>query len=209
MSVEKSIIIFDTETSGLPICCRYKEYPHPSNLKAYDPCRLVQLSYSIYTHRMTNLIIEKDAYIYPIGFEISEESQKITGISNEKIELEGKDLKIVLNEFISDILNMKEVILIGHNVLFDINVIASELYRLGKTEESKWFHLLSTCCTMESTKNEIKIERQLKSGKRVIKDPSLKEAYEFYSKGKSIENQHNSLYDVRNTAFVYKMFMQY
>ena len=206
-----SIIVFDTETSGLPICTRYKEYPHPSNLSSYDPCRLVQLSYSIHSPKMIELIKEYDSYVRPNGFTISEESQKITGITNEKVNTEGKELSDVLDVFMKDIelLGSSSVLLVGHNVLFDINVIASELFRLGRKEESEKFHLMRTFCTMESTKNEIKIERQMKNGRRYIKDPSLKEAFEFYSKGMPIQNQHNSLYDVRNTAFVYRMFMKF
>lgn len=191
--------VFDTETNGLPLSAKYKQYPSPFHLPSYETCRLVQLSYQIYLSEDGVIAMEKDMIIMPDKFTISPESTKIHKISHEQALREGKPIRECLEMFLKDITNCT---LVGHNVLFDINVIASELYRLGLHEESNKIVSMPRICTMESNKMIIKKEMTLKSGKKIIKDPSLKEAYEFYM-NKPIENQHNSLYDVRNTAAVF------
>lgn len=192
--------IFDTETNGLPVSLRYKEYPSPFNLTAYENCRIVQLSYQIYKDK--ELVIEKDMLIFPDKFTISPESTKIHNISHEEAVAKGRPIRECLLEFLKDTSMFEGIKLIGHNVLFDINAVASELYRLGLETESKIVVGMPRICTMESNKFVLKKEMTLKSGKRIIKDPSLKEVYEFYCKA-PIENQHNSLHDVRNTAKVF------
>ena len=198
--------VFDTETSGLPISTRYKEYPSPFNLSAYEPCRLVQLSYQIYdsSHK---LVLERDMIIAPDKFIISPESTKFHGITHEDALSRGKPIIECLVAFAKDVMDM-ECILVGHNVLFDINVVTSELYRHEMEDISKKIVSMPRICTMESNKHILKKEMTLKSGKKIIKDPSLKEVYEFYCK-KPIENQHNSLYDVRNTATVFFLYLEH
>ena len=81
----------------------------------------------------------------------------------------------------------------AHNILFDINVIKSELYRRDKYYIIEEIDKKKLLCTMTHTKDIIKIKNQY--GK--YKYPSLKELY-FFNFNKDIEQQHNSMYDVIN-----------
>ena len=81
----------------------------------------------------------------------------------------------------------------AHNILFDINVIKSELYRRDKYDIIQEIDKKKLLCTMSHTKDIIKIKNQY--GKN--KNPSLKELY-YFTFNKEIDNQHNSKYDVIN-----------
>ena len=78
-------------------------------------------------------------------------TDKCHGISQEKAESEGIDIKDVLTQFRNDIDNhcMK---LVCHNVNFDVRVVASEFVRAEME-----IPLVKTCCTMNEGVNYCKI----------------------------------------------------
>ena len=69
----------------------------------------------------------KNYIIKPEGFDIPYNAEKIHGISTQRAQRLGTDLKLVLNEFITDVENSQFVV--GHNVEFDNNIVGSELLR--------------------------------------------------------------------------------
>ena len=83
----------------------------------------------------------------------------------------GMDIQTVLDEFLKD-LNSCEYI-VGHNLKFDINVVASELFRLDIENQLLNKVVLDTCT--ENTANVCKLPGG-KSGK--FKYPTLVELYE-------------------------------
>jgi DNA polymerase III subunit alpha len=193
-------IVFDTETTGLPQCSGFNKFPFYADLAKYDNSRVIQLSYQVYTSSHV-LITEQNLYIKPDGFRIlNEEFHKIT---NEFVEEHGISIHDALEFFITDIRKYSVDILIGHNIVFDINIVASELYRMADTVHAEMIYNFKTCCTMLKTQHIIKKEITNKNGKRYVKFPSLRESYEFFAL-RDIENQHNALYDVRSTAFIYQ-----
>jgi DNA polymerase III epsilon subunit-like protein len=106
------IIVFDTETSGLP--CVGKQ------------TTIVQFSYVIYDCEKNEIIKEVDRIItQPVGFIIPNDSISIHHITNEMCSEQGVDLMNILNDFINDTRDCYRVI--GHNVQFDIRMILMSL----------------------------------------------------------------------------------
>lgn len=197
----------DTETNGLPEMLSYKKFYSPKDIYKYNGSRIVQLAYVVYNNDMTKQLIEKNYLIKPNGF--INMNTDFHGITYEKAIKEGREIKDVLLEFIVDIENYSkhyEVNLFGHNIDFDVCVVLSELYRLNYNKEATFLSTIKTRCTMELSRNVVKKEIILQNGKKVIKDPSLKEAYLFFIK-EDIKNQHDALCDIKNTSKIYKYFI--
>jgi DNA polymerase III epsilon subunit-like protein len=163
-------MFFDTETTGLPRC-RDQAYKAPGNWP-----HIVSIAWIIPG-------VKKEYYIIKPQWEIPQESIRIHGITYEHALKEGHELKEVLDKFWLD-LGSKP--LIAHNLDFDLNVlINAELWDLKR----QYPPIKKTYCTMELTKNILKIP-----GQYGYKFPKLSELYEFIFKKKP-EGLHNSLKD--------------
>lgn len=190
------ILFFDTETTGLPI-----DYDEPyTNVKNWP--RLVQLSW-ILEDTETNEETEHDFIIKPEGFIIPFAATKIHHISHGQAERNGKPIKDVLLQFDLDLL--KADLLVGHNIEFDLNIVAAEFYRLKKDKEcdlaprtiNKIINTLLSkpnFCTMETGTYYTKIETY--NGE--YKWPKLIELYRHLF-GHGFKGAHNSLDDIRAT----------
>ena len=181
------VLVFDTETTGLP-----KNNPsiYQTDLWPY----IVQLSYVIYDVDNMHLITEQDHIIkLSESINISEESVKIHGISKEKSNTLGINIKTALKKFIED---MKTVdLLVGHNISFDKRMIIVECIRnkiQGRfpSEQAKYF------CTMKKGTEICKIEAVNKeTNETYFKYPKLEQLYYNFFKTKP-RGLHNSLVDV-------------
>ncbi len=113
-------LIYDTETTGLP-----KNDQAPLTDFENWP-RLIQLAWQM--HDEHGELMEVQNYlIKPEGFVIPRGAEKIHGISTERAEREGHDLKEIL-EIFSQSLEKAQVI-IGHNIEFDNTVMQVEYLR--------------------------------------------------------------------------------
>lgn len=174
------VCIFDTETTGLPktrdpACKGPNNWPH-----------LVSISWVI-LDSVTNKI-EKKRYslIKPMGWDIPEESIKIHGITYQKAYTYGKDLHLIMMEFLSEVYD----VLVAHNIEFDFNVIYNAIRWDLNIEFSSLYRPMY--CTMEISKPICKI----RSMYGTYKSPKLVELYEFVTNKKPVANSlHNSLYD--------------
>jgi DNA polymerase III epsilon subunit-like protein len=63
--------------------------------------------------------------------ELSEESISIHGITRERSEKEGKEMKLVLDEWRDEIKKNEVKVLIGHNIEYDLKVLELESKRCG------------------------------------------------------------------------------
>jgi len=136
-------LIFDTETSGLPITKSFNNYFHPEELKYYESSRIVQIAYKI----LDNDNIEIKSYttiIKPDNFIIKNEI--IHHISQEKAEKEGIPFIDMINIFYEDIKICDTII--AHNLNFDKNVLLSECYRCGLKEVVDEIQKKKEYCTM-------------------------------------------------------------
>ena len=115
-------LIFDTETTGLP-----KDFSAPiSDTQNWPRC--IQLAWQL--HNSSGDLIETKNYIIkPDGFSIPFNSEKIHGISTERANREGWPIHLVLEDFSKALL--ESTYFVGHNILFDLNIIFSEYFRLN------------------------------------------------------------------------------
>lgn len=191
------ILFFDTETTGLPL-----DFDEPyTNVKNWP--RLVQLSW-ILEDTETNEVNEHDFIIKPTGFIIPYSATKIHHITHDWAERNGKPIKSVLLQFEIDI--FKADLLVGHNIEFDINIVAAEFNRLKKDKVCvlaprtinkiiKTFLSKPTRCTMKEGANYTKIEVPYKDE---FKWPKLAELYRYFY-GQDFKGAHNALDDIRAT----------
>ncbi len=178
-------IVFDTETTGLP-----KNWNAPVSDSDNWP-RCIQLAWQLHDDN-GKLINNKSFLIKPVDYDIPYESEKVHGISTELAKQDGVDLSDVIDKFLFDLDKAKY--LVGHNVKFDINIIAAELYRLGIVSKFSDLKVIDTCT--ETTANLCKIKGG-RAGK--FKYPTLIELYDFLFND-SFDQAHNASADVEATA---------
>ena len=178
-----NILIFDTETTGLP---ESLDIP-PSDYARWP--RLVQLAYIQWRYldgRAVPVAI-RSQIVKPEGFTISDEMVAIHGITNERAIGKGHDIVEVLNDF-ADELSAADVV-VAHNIKFDRGIILSEFARKGHNE-SLLFELNHQICTRDQTRDICNIE---KDGK--IKYPKLSELFRFCF-GHDFVGAHDAFNDV-------------
>jgi DNA polymerase III epsilon subunit-like protein len=195
------ILVFDTETTGLP----ETRYISPDTLHLWP--HIVQFSYIIYDLSI-NDIIESKNYIIKLSENIliPTESSNIHGITNEISQKSGITINEVINEFFYHLRNVDK--LIGHNIEFDINMLKIELLRiinknLSSPEQIKLYkydlHYLTNykniCCTLKDSIEFCNIQLINKSGKPYLKYPKLIELHEKLFNTLP-NNLHNSFNDI-------------
>lgn len=192
------VIVFDTETTGLP-----KTRVLTQGLLELWPY-IVQLSYLIYDVNQKELIKIRDCIIkIPYDIEIPQESINLHGITNDISYSQGINIENIIEEFMEDLNNCDYII--GHNIEFDINMIKVELMRLNMNMNKNmnlyysYLEFLSECkkfyCTMQETIDICAIKKINKQGKEYFKFPKLIELHEklFNTSPKGL---HNSLNDI-------------
>ena len=172
------IIVFDTETSGL---VRDKAFPY-----------ILQLSYVVYNTQVNSIVTIEDDYInIPERVQITEESERVHGISKKMCREKGISIDDALNKFNRYLIMSDKVV--GHNVEFDIRMILAEAYR---NNISIVFNGDNVLCTMKESVDVCCIKAiNHKTGKEYNKFPKLNELY-FHYYGKEPKNTHNSLVDI-------------
>lgn len=132
-------LIFDTETTGLPV-----SWKAPVSDVGNWP-RVVQLAWEAFdAHRQ-----KSGAWcslIRPDGFKIPKEAERIHGISTETATRTGVPVKQALEGFSAALKSASVVI--AHNFSFDGYVLGAEFYRLGAQNQ---FSGKIQVCTKEAT----------------------------------------------------------
>jgi len=174
------LLIFDTETTGLPINKKQSALSKPNNWP-----HIVSISWVIMDSKISEIIKEHNHIIKPLGWTIPQESTKIHGISHDMAVEKGDDLSEVIRQFMEDPCDM----IVGHNIEFDINVLINAIvWDLGM--EPPMFP--REICTMKLSTNLCKIPGKY----RDYKYPSLKELYfRVFSRYPDEKQLHGSLYD--------------
>ena len=177
-------LVFDTETTGLPI-----NYRAPLSDFNNWP-RMVQIAWQIHDIK-GDLIEVKNYIIKPDGFTIPYNSEKIHGISTELALSKGIPLEEVLSLF-SDALKQAKYI-VGHNISFDNNIVGCEFLR------SNMSNVLENKISID-TKEESTEFCQLPGGRGgKFKWPNLSELYNKLF-GESFAEAHNASADVEATT---------
>ena len=180
------IIVFDTETTGLPKSKKIGALEGSNNWP-----NLVSICWMIYENNQH--VRTENHIIYPESWNIPKESTEIHGISQAKAYREGKPLKQVLSLFKLDIESAEYII--AHNLHFDKNVMFHAYrWHLGVDPRTFW-NSNSELCTAEQSKNEMKLFGPFtKAGE--YKYPRLDELYIDTFHKNPPENAHNALRDV-------------
>lgn len=207
------IAFLDLETTGLPKQPKFDEYHPYTQLKYYDGARIVQVALIIYdvpdnpsSHPTDTdeknvdsknvdsknvdykLVAEHTYVVKPDGFEIR--NSHIHRISNAMALFAGIEFKEVINK-IWDVLKTCDV-LIAHNILFDRNVLLSELHRYGLNEQIYKINAMKYFCTSKGCTNITRIRYNLLE----FKQPRLSELYKFLFK-KDLQDAHDALVDTK------------
>ena len=143
----KRIWIIDTETTGLPP----RRVP-PQYSTEWERCRVVQLAWRVYELRgeCPSLLESGNFLVNPQGaFTIPEQAEKIHGISTAKATELGVSFGDVLIPIITRLMS-ETTLVVAHNTEFDVNVIASELYRNGHEDLGDRFTIKPSHCTMKN-----------------------------------------------------------
>ena len=135
-------LIFDTETTGLP-----KRWDAPLSDSDNWP-RCVQIAWQVHDSN-GQCLSHEDFLIKPQGFKIPYDSEKIHGISTELADKDGTSLEEVLLKFKSVLKDCKFIC--GHNVKFDLNILAAEFYRVESNNPIKGFPVIDTCTEETAT----------------------------------------------------------
>jgi len=188
--------IFDTETSGLPKRIGYDKY-HPYKItENYNSSRIVSICWNLYNKE--EQVNSNYHIIKPVDFQINNKSKacEINGITQEI----GCEKGININEMF-DLLKedlIKCEVIVAHNILFDKNVLLSELFRYNRQDIIEIFLSKNNYCTMKLSKNLLKIKMKFGG----FKNPKLIELYQFFF-NEDFGNAHSADADVEACAKCY------
>lgn len=116
-------LVFDTETTGLPL----RDNAPLSDFDNWP--RAVQIAWQLHDDQ-GKLIEAKDYVIRPDGFDIPYNTAKFHGITTAVAQEYGVDLAFAMEEFSKALAQTKFIV--GHNLAFDNNILGCEYLRLGQ-----------------------------------------------------------------------------
>lgn len=196
------ILIYDTETTGLPPKMKTKTLHLTTDLLDIWPY-IVQLSYILYDTEKCKKICENDWIIQlSQDIEIPVEASNIHGITTEISHNQGVNIQIALDEFIRDW--KKADLVVAHNMSFDLDMIKTELVRVCNNKRNKikfnsYYELVQNAdnlyCTMQESIELCNLVTIDKYGRPYIKFPRLSELHETLFLTKP-SNLHNAVNDV-------------
>jgi DNA polymerase III epsilon subunit-like protein len=189
-------MIFDVETTGLL---------RRSTSLDQSPY-VLQCSYIVYNMETHQILKTVNSYVkVPNHVVIPPEASAVNGITREKCDGEGKDIREILTEFYKDYHTVN--MLIAHNYSFDSAILSVEFRRNALDSCPFALNLfqplymkkvgMQHMCTMESSTNMCAIafpENGKKRSSGGYKWPTLEELYTHLFKKKP-DNLHNSIID--------------
>ncbi len=182
------IIIFDTETNGLP-----KNWNAPASDTGNWP-RMIQLAWQHYSDDGRKLA-EHNYIIKPHNWEVPDEVATINGITTERAMKEGVYLDFALEMFWQTLRSTD--VMVAHNISFDERVIGAEMLRRDYQNAHDQLFKTERICTMLGSINYCNID-----GPRGKKWPKLIELHEKLF-GVGFEGAHDALVDVQALAKCY------
>jgi DNA polymerase III epsilon subunit-like protein len=180
-------LFFDTETTGLPVNKKMEALRCKGNWPD-----LVSISWSVYDE---DVCVKRVTHIVrPDLWTIPEESIAIHKITMERAHAEGLPLAEVMEEFHSDLVKCSRFV--AHNMAFDKNIIFNAFaWRLGKDPRKFWLED-AEFCSLEKSKNELKLPARYPKPWDMYKMPRLDELYEATFKEPAPAGAHRADRDV-------------
>ena len=191
-------IIIDTETTGFPVQPNRGYYYDPSQIAFYDSSRMVSICWALYKNDGT-LVSTDYSIVKPTDFTIDNKSiaTSIHGITQEIAEKRGKGIHRIMSKLAGDIEWADTIV--GHNIIFDLHILLSELYRYQYKKEAKQLRSLTRYCTMKHGTPLTKLPSKFY---KKYKFPKLSELYKHLF-NKSFDGAHNAFADVKACAKCY------
>ena len=187
-------LFFDCETTGK---ADFKAPPEAS----HQP-RIVQVGLILANDKGEQLA-RCSLLIKPAGWQISEEAQKVHGISPRDCEVAGVDIRVAMNLIHS--LAQQATVISAHNLSFDWLLLEIEATRLGKKlTDMPAFAKIEPFCTMLEAIPILKLPGKFGN----YKWPSLAETHRHFF-GKEIEKAHDAMADVEACAKCYYAMQEY
>lgn len=180
------VLLFDTETTGLPHKPQY-----PAKMCKNNWADIVSIAW-ILADEHGNALETEYHVIRPEGWTIPQESVEIHKITEEHAYAYGEDLRTIMNKFVECVL--KSDVLVAHNINFDKNIVNNALkWRLNlpymlEDIVKRFF------CTMQESRTIVGLPGKTKGTYKMAK---LSEMYERLFNKKPTEMLHNSLGDTQ------------
>lgn len=192
-----SIVVFDTETSGLP------DWKLPSDHQSQP--HLVQLAIAQYDRAGVE-IAAHDVIVRPDGWEISDHVAAIHGITTAMAIERGIPESEAVDLYINVALHGDVTLRVAHNRTFDARIMRIAMLRSGLGRELiEAIEARPGFCTMQASKNVLKLpptKRMAASGRNDFKPPKLAECIlGFFNE--PMPGAHNAMVDCRAAARVY------
>lgn len=178
--------VIDTETSGL------FDWSKPADADGQP--RLASLALILLSADLA-LEAEISVLVRPDGWTMGEDAQRIHGLSNERLLIEGIPVRYALALY-QTALNEGRVI-VAHNAQYDTKIMRGELRRLALPDE---FERTQTICTMRSLTDVCRLPK----ARGGYKFPSLSQASEIILERPHVD-AHGALPDARACADLFRV----
>jgi DNA polymerase III subunit epsilon len=193
----KPILFYDTETNGLPLWKEPSSHPGQPHI--------TQLAAELFDADSGRTLAFMDVLIHPDEWNIPEDLQALTGITNELVQRFGHPIDDALGMFIQ--MWVEADVRVAHNESFDQRMVRIEAARIFK--ETHGFHedwkAGEVFCTQTNSVSILNLPptaKMLAAGFNKPKSPNLGEAYEYFT-GKKLEGAHNAAVDLAACKAVY------
>jgi DNA polymerase-3 subunit epsilon len=197
------VLIYDTETSGLPLFSQPSEDPGQPHL-----CEIAALLFDSTTRELQctfHHLVRQD------GWEVEPKAFEAHGITPERSFAEGIDEATAVRGFYA--LQARADVRVAHNEMFDQRILRIGLKRYLEAHDEAardalcdMFKLRPAYCTMKAAQPLVNLpatEAMRKSGRGSWKKPpSLAETYQHFF-GAMFEGAHGALADAKACARIY------
>jgi len=190
------VMVFDTETTGLPLFSEPSEHPGQPHLVQYAATLFGPDRQEI---NSINLIIKPD------GWEISPEVAAIHGISHERALAEGVPEANAVAAFLA--MTACADVVCAYGIPFDTRILRIAMLRAGKTKDEcdLFAATLNKHCVQKQATPIVKCpptDKMMAAGRKTFKTPTLTEAI-MAILGEELPGAHDAAVDVAATAKIY------
>jgi len=204
MTTAKTILVYDKETTGIPLWSQPSEHP--------DQPRIIQVAAELVDVDTRTTLESMNFIIKPEGWTISDEIAEMTGITQDIALRDGVPIGTVLPLFF-DLYARATIGRVGHNETFDARMVRIEMMKAGIYSEEqldawKTGAAFDTCTQSTKIVNLPPTEKMLAAKRKNPKPPNLEEAYEFFT-GLKLEGAHNASVDVMACKAIYFALQDY
>lgn len=181
------LLFLDLETTGLPQTPSFGKWYHYTELDKYSTSTVLSICMYLY---IDNKLVNKFYTYIKHDNKLEINNTHIHGITESDIQNKGVEWDKI-SSILETLIDNTDFI-IGHNVLFDTNVLSSELYRNGYENLAEKISKKEIYCTKVNGKIYCKLNKY----------PKLSELYKILF-NKEMEGAHNAEMDVINCAECY------